>query len=184
MAAALGVDFHTVNRLCRHLRANLFVRRLQPYFVNIGQTARKRPKSIFEIADFSTIFSVSSMKLISMSIHKGVLAGRGSSSSKLVTKVELKSPKPEAFFWRTTSGTEVDLVLKRGAHLDLFEIKLHSSPTLEMVSSLPIAMKDLGVKEASLSILERFVSLGAGVTAVSAAKIFSDPESVIGSWPA
>lgn len=60
----------------------------------------------------------------------------------------LRARSEEAFFWRTHTGAELDLLVVRGKHRLGFEIKRTSTPAL--TPSMRIAQEDLGLTSLAL----------------------------------
>jgi predicted AAA+ superfamily ATPase len=75
---------------------------------------------------------------------------------------------------------EVDLLLDLGSRLVPFEIKLHSSPSVQDAESLQRCMHDLGLKYGYLIYPGKdSYSLGEGITVLSAEKVLADPEGLL-----
>ncbi|MGD2099428.1 MAG: DUF4143 domain-containing protein, partial [Desulfobacterales bacterium] len=53
---------------------------------------------------------------------------------------------PQAYFWRTVAGTEVDIVVEAGAKLVPIEVKLSATPRPAMASAVKTFQKDFGDK--------------------------------------
>ena len=49
---------------------------------------------------------------------------------------ELLVPKASLYYWRTTTGKEVDFILEHGRKLLAFEVKLTPNPTLGDIKNL------------------------------------------------
>jgi predicted AAA+ superfamily ATPase len=49
---------------------------------------------------------------------------------------ELLVPKASLFYWRTTTGKEVDFILEHGRKLLAFEVKFTPNPTLGDIKNL------------------------------------------------
>jgi len=56
----------------------------------------------------------------------------------------------EHYFWRTTSGEEVDLLVDTGSELLSIEVKPHSAPGTDGATRLRRCMRDLGLKRNGL----------------------------------
>ncbi|MBI4715811.1 MAG: ATP-binding protein [Nitrospirae bacterium] len=55
---------------------------------------------------------------------------------------ELMTPKAKVFYWRTTTGKEVDFVVEHGRRLLAFEVKLTRNPALNDVRNLLSFLED------------------------------------------
>jgi predicted AAA+ superfamily ATPase len=77
--------------------------------------------------------------------------------------------EPEIYFWRTSAGSEVDIVVEFGGRLVPIEIKLSSTPRPAMASSVRTFLEDFGEKAAPGYVLHTGdvpLPLGSGVTAL------------------
>lgn len=55
---------------------------------------------------------------------------------------ELMAPKANIFYWRTTTGKEVDFILEQGKNLLAFEVKLTQTPTFNDIKNLLIFIEE------------------------------------------
>jgi predicted AAA+ superfamily ATPase len=172
LAASLGLSYHTVNRHVDVLEQAFLIRRLTPYHVNIGKRLVKSPKVYFRdtgllhyflgIADASTLRT-----------HPA----RGASFEafvidQMISLYERHAPGSQAFFWRTASGQEVDLLVDLGPRRVPFEVKLSSSPGADDARGLRACMGDLGLARGYLIYPgPEDYSLGGGVVALSGEKV-------------
>jgi len=180
LAASLGASYHTVNRYVDILEQTFLIRKLPPYFVNIGKRLVKSPKIYFRDTGLLHFF---------MGIHSSsvlnVHPARGASweafmIDQIVSAFHRVAPESQAYFWRTSMGTEVDLLLNVEARLVPIEIKLHSAPTSRDAEALHRCMKDLKLKHGFLIYPgKEAYSLGEGITALPAERILSSPREFI-----
>ena len=56
LAASLGVSYHTVNRYVDILEQTFLIRKLPPYFTNIGKRLVRSPKVYFRDVGTSPLF--------------------------------------------------------------------------------------------------------------------------------
>jgi len=111
LASSLGVSYHTVQRYVDVLEAVFLLRRLQPYFRNVGKRLTKAPK--LYLRDTGLLHH-----LLNIGTHDE-LAGhpsRGASWEGFVIEDVLRRervahPGSQPWFWRTAAGAEIDLVL-------------------------------------------------------------------------
>lgn len=61
-----------------------------------------------------------------------------------------KGERPPCYFYRTSNGVEVDLLIDHGSFLDAYEIKFTASPNKKMVTSLASLKKDLPINKGEL----------------------------------
>jgi predicted AAA+ superfamily ATPase len=104
----------------------------------------------------------------------------------LIAPTQLRTVRPspfcaasQAFFWRTSQGDEVDLLMDLGKRKVPFEIKLHSAPVAQDGERLRRCMKSLHLKQSYLVHAGRQAySLGEGVIALPAGDILSRPQDI------
>jgi hypothetical protein len=179
LAASLGVSYHTVNRYVDILEQTFLIRKLPPYFANIGKRLVKSPKVYFRDTGLLHYYLGISTRE-ALDTHP---ARAGSWETflidQLVSAYQRALPGSQAFFWRTAAGDEVDLLVEGGGARVPFEMKLHSAPTAEDARGLLRCMSDLALPRGYLVYpgRERY-SLGRGVTALPAQALLADPERV------
>lgn len=157
LAAALGVSPPTVRRYLDVLEQTYLVRRLPPYFVNVGKRLVKSPKVY--LRDTGLLHH-----LLNIESHEQMDSHpiRGASFETLVLediirRERIQHPHAQFFFWRTAAGAEVDLVIERGAERFAVEVKLGRGDKPKAVHALAAAAADLGAKRSVL------IDAGAGV---------------------
>ncbi len=179
LAASLGVSYHTVNRYVDILEQTFLVRKLPPYFANIGKRLVKSPKVYFRDTGLLHYF-LGILTPQALDTHPA----RGPSweafvIDQLISAFQRTLPGSQAFFWRTAQGDEVDLLIEGGGRRVPFEIKLHSAPRAEDARGLLRCMSALGLRRGYLVYpgAEPY-SLGHGVTALPAERLLARPERV------
>ena len=181
VAASLGISYHTVNRYVDILEQTFLIRKLPPYFANIGKRLVKSPRVYFRDTGLLHFF----LGIDSASVL-GVHPARGMSweafvIDQMVCLFQRVVPKNQAYFWRTSQGNEVDLLLDLGKRIVPFEIKLHSAPTAQDANGLRRCMKDLKLPRGYLIYPGKTsYSLGEHITALPAEKILSSPQEIVG----
>ncbi len=136
LANSLGISQPTLTHYVDFLEKSLFIRRLQPYFVNIGKRLVKTPKlylkdsgvvhHLLRINDFDTLLS-----------HP--VAGGSWESYVIEQVVPLLNLHFSPYFYRTANGAELDLVIASALKIELaLEIKLSNNPTLSRGNTLAI----------------------------------------------
>ena len=177
LAASMGTSYHSVNRYTDILEQTFLIRKLPPYFANIGKRLVKSPKVYFRdtglLHYFLNIHSESTL-----STHPA----RGESweafiIEELITAFSLYVPGSQACYWRTATGVEVDLMIIQDERLIPFEVKLHTSPDQAAAKSLVSCMSDLDLEQAYLVYPgDEDYSLDNGITALGARKLLADPK--------
>jgi uncharacterized protein len=119
----LGVSYHTVQRHLDILEQTFLVRRLPPYFRNIGKRLTKSPKVylrdtglLHHLLNINSLDELANHPSYGASWETFVL-------EEIVRRERLRHPHTQCSFWRTATGNEVDLVLDRGSMRIAIEIK-------------------------------------------------------------
>ena len=179
LGAALGTSYRTVNRYVDILEQAFLVRRLPPFFANIGKRLVKSPKIYFRDTGLLHYF-LGIRKAATLDTHPS----RGASFEaflidQLVSAYGRVAPGSQAYFWRTAQGEEVDLLIDLGSRRVPFEIKLHSSPGPGDVPGLRRCLRDLDLPRGYVLYpgVERY-SLGDGVFVLPAAPTLARPQDL------
>lgn len=140
LANSLGISNKTVKSYIDYLENAFLIRRVQPYYVNIGKRLTKSPK--LYICDTGFLHY-----LLGLSKIDEVLANRiaGNSWEGYVIQeiINYLPVNTQTYFYRTHDGAELDLVLQKGNSIKLaVEIKLSNAPKLTRGTT--IALQDLG----------------------------------------
>lgn len=140
LANSLGISQPTVSKAVDFLEQAFLIRRLAPYFVNIGKRLVKSPK--IYIRDSGLLHH-----LLNIRTHESLLGhivAGGSWEGYIIQEVVSQLPQDALpFFYRSQDGSELDLVIEQGTEIPLaIEIKLSDSPTLSKGNT--VALNDLG----------------------------------------
>lgn len=179
IAASIGTSYHTVNRYVDVLEQTFLIRKLPPYFANIGKRLVKSPKIyVRDTGVLHALLGIDSHRMLETHPARG-LSWEGFVIDQIVSALEQLRPASRAYFWRTATGQEVDLLVDHGTRRVPIEIKLHSAPTREDAASVRGCMTDLGLSKGYVvhSGTEEY-SLGNGVTALPAEALLSSPARV------
>jgi hypothetical protein len=176
LAASLGVSYHTVDRYVDILEQAFLVRKLAPYFANVGKRLVRSPKVYFRDTGLLHYFlGIRSMKQLDTHPSRGA-SWEAFVVDQLLSAYRRLDPGCQAFFWRTAQGDEVDLLIETGSRLVPFEAKLHSAPGPEDARRLRRCMADLGLPRGYVVFPGREgYSLGGGVAALPAATLLGRP---------
>jgi predicted AAA+ superfamily ATPase len=138
IAAALGVSPQTAHNYLDALEQTFMIRRLLPWYVNVGKRLVKSPKIYLRDSGlFHTLQNIrNGNELIA---HPKIGASwEGFALEQILRQL----PGEDAYFYAIHSGSELDLYLP-GPGIG-FEIKRKDAPKL--TRSMDIAIKDLGLK--------------------------------------
>ena len=142
----LGIALNTVKQWMSILEATFQIIILRPYFVNIGKRLVKTPKVYF--TDTGTLCYLAGLKdaehaasgpLGGVIFETGVLA-------EIMKRLVHSGQDPHLYFWRTSHGSEVDIIVEDGGKLIPIEAKLSATPRPTMVPGILAFRKDFPKK--------------------------------------
>jgi len=140
LAASLGVSGQSIARYLDILVDLLLVRRLQPWFANVGKRFVKSPKVY--IRDSGILHALLDITTKEQLLYHPVL---GASWEGFVIENLINASKShQPYFYRTSAGAEIDLVLVRGGKpVVAIEVKRASAPKVK--KGFHIACDDLDI---------------------------------------
>ncbi len=165
----LGVAVNTVKAWLSVLEATFQIIILRPYFGNIGKRLVKRPKVYF--TDVGTVCHLAGIRDPEHAAS-GPMGGAIFETALLaeITKtITHRGEIPRIYFWRTSSGVEVDFVVEAGNKLVPIETKLMATPRPAMASAIRSFQADFGEMAAPGYLVHPGVvrlPLAPGVTAI------------------
>jgi predicted AAA+ superfamily ATPase len=129
LARALAVDGKTVARYLDLMVDLLLVRRLPPYFANVGKRLVKSPKVY--VRDSGLVHTL--LRLDDLDDLLGHPVAGASWEGFVIENLLRAAPeRTQASFYRTATGVEVNLVLELpGGHLWVMEVKRGLAPKVE-----------------------------------------------------
>lgn len=146
LARDLGVAVNTVKAWLSVLEATYQVIVLRPYFANVGKRLVKTPKVYF--TDVGTLCYLTGLKNPEHAAS-GPMGGpimETAVLSEIVKTLTHRGQNPQIYFWRTSAGTEVDIVIETGNKLVPIEVKLSATPRPSMAASIKTFREDFGDK--------------------------------------
>ncbi len=144
-ASSLGVDYHTVSHWLDILEGVFLVRRLRPWYANIGKRLVKSPKVY--VRDTGLLHSLVGMGFAQKPIVAHPKAGASFETfciEQLVAHARLADSAADAHFFRTHTRVEADLLLTVKGKTVAIDIKLGTA--VPDVSQLETCMNDLGLR--------------------------------------
>ncbi len=127
LADSMGVSSHTIRKYIDLLEQTFLVRVLTPYFGNIKKRLVKSPKVyIRDSGLLHTLLDIETMEeLFAHPVY-------GASFEGFIIENILAglSPRWQPFYFRTSNGAEIDLILKKGDKTIAIEIKSSTAPKL------------------------------------------------------
>ena len=143
LGSSLGVSHHTLLRHLDVLEAIYLVRRLPPYFRNIGKRLTKAPKVYLRDSGLlHHLLSISTAEELANHPSRGA-SWEGFVIEDVLRRERLLHPTGQAYFWRTAAGAEIDLVLDRGDQRIALEIKAGRGDDARAVRVMREAMSDV-----------------------------------------
>jgi uncharacterized protein len=143
IGSALGVSHNTVQRYLDILEQTFLIRRLPPYFVNVGKRLTKAPKIylrdtglLHHLLNIDSLDALDSHPIRGQSWETFVI-------EDMIRREKVAHPFTQFFFWRTQAGAEIDLVFERGSDRVAIEIKAGSGRNVYAARSLAGAAKDI-----------------------------------------
>ena len=124
---SMGITGNTLQTYLDYLEHSFVIRRLPPYFTNVGKRLVKSPKLYFRdsgilhylanISDYDELIS-------------NIIAGHSWEGYVIEQIIGRLASNTQAFYYRTQNGAEIDLCLLRGNEMVAsFEIKLSNNPS-------------------------------------------------------
>ncbi|NWG30608.1 MAG: ATP-binding protein [Rhodocyclaceae bacterium] len=143
LAGALGVSHGRVARALDVFEQTFLLRRLPPFFRNVGKRLTKSPKAYLrDTGLLHHLLNIGSLEELDAHPIRGA-SWETFVIEDLLRRERLVRPFSQPFFWRTAAGAEVDLLLQRGDVVSAIEIKAGVG-TLRQARSLTGALADLG----------------------------------------
>ena len=169
MSRDLGVAVNTAKAWLSVLEASFQVVVLRPYFANVGKRLVKTPKVYF--TDTGTLCHLAGLK-DSEHAASGPMGGQIFETAVLAEIVKTfrnRGEDPKVYFWRTSAGVEVDILIDLGVKLIPIEVKLSATPNPSMANGIVSFRKDFGKKASQGYVVhpgDVLLPLGEGVTAL------------------
>ncbi len=149
-AAALGLSQPTVVRYVDILEQSFVLRRLPPYFRNVGKRLVKAPK--LYLRDTGLLHHLLNIDSLDV-LHSHPIRGASWETfvlEDLLRREAVAYPHSQAHFWRTATGAEVDLLLERQGQLYAVEVKTARATSPYLVRSLRAILQDTGAVSATV----------------------------------
>jgi len=144
LARELGVAVNTAKAWLSVLEATYQVFLLRPYHANVGKRLVKTPK--LYMADVGLLCYLTGIRT-AREAQEGPLCGaifETAVVSEVIRTLTHHGREPRAHFWRTSAGSEVDLLVEEGARLIPLEAKASATPRPRMADGITSLRRDLG----------------------------------------
>ncbi len=140
----LGVAVNTVKAWLSVLEATYQIIVLRPYFSNAGKRLVKAPKVYF--MDVGTLCYLAGLRdpMHAMAGPMGGAILETAVIGEAYRTLAHRGIEPRLYFWRTATGTEVDLIVEADSGLVPVEVKLASTPNPAMAKGIEAFRRDYG----------------------------------------
>lgn len=143
LAGALGVGHGRVARALDVFEQTFLLRRLPPYFRNVGKRLTKSPKTYLrDTGLLHHLLNIASLDELDAHPIRGA-SWETFVIEDLLRRERLIHPYSQAFFWRTAAGAEIDLLFQRGEKMCAIEVKAGVG-SARQARSLGEALDDAG----------------------------------------
>lgn len=174
LARDLGVAVNTAKTWLSVLGATYQVIVLRPYFANIGKRLVKAPKVYFtDVGMLCYLVGLRDPEHAASGPMGGAIMETAVLSEVFATLTH-KGLEPQVYFWRTSTGTEVDFIVDSERRLIPIEVKLSATVRQDMASGIKEFQRDLGDRAAPGYVVHPGnvrLPLGPNVTALPIAEL-------------
>lgn len=142
LARDLGLSVNTVKSWLSVLEASYQILILRPYFINTGKRLVKTPKIYF--TDIGTLCYLTGLQN-PRHAATGPMGGSIMETAVLMEIVKTylhRGQEPPVYFWRTSDGREVDIVIDTPDGLVPVEVKLSATPMPKMAAGISSFQND------------------------------------------
>lgn len=132
----LDVDVKTIQMWINILEASFIIYCLKPYAANLGKRLTKRPKIYFYDTGLVSFLTGTETQA---QYEKGPMSGNIFENyivMELIKKELSQAGKSDFYYLRTNNGEEIDFIIERRSHLELFEIKKSETFSEKMMKHL------------------------------------------------
>jgi predicted AAA+ superfamily ATPase len=145
LAGALGASHSRVSRALDIFEQTFLLRRLPPYFRNVGKRLTKSPKAYLrDTGLLHHLLNVGSLDELDAHPVRGA-SWETFVVEDMLRRERLTRPFSQMYFWRTAAGAEVDLLFQRGESMCAVEVKAGIG-TGRQARTLADALPDIGAE--------------------------------------
>jgi len=142
LGRSMGVTYHTITKALDIIEGHFLIRRLQPYHANIGKRLVKAPKLYLRDSGLlHYLLGIHSPDALLTSPARG-RSWEGFLIEQLTALERLRNPGSQFHFYRTHTGTEIDLIIDRGQHRIGYEFKCTAAVSPDDARSLRQGLAD------------------------------------------
>ena len=176
MGSSLAIGYHVANRYLDVLEKSFLVRRLAPFFRNIGKRLVKSPKVYLRDSGLLHLLLGVRTPTDLLNCPKRGSSWEGLVIEQVLALERLRFPSSQFYFWRTSGGAEVDLLIQRGSKIIPIEIKTQQTPSRGDLRGLQECLKDLKLQKGYVITLgPKSYALASNISVISAGAVFRGP---------
>jgi predicted AAA+ superfamily ATPase len=154
-AAALGLSQPTVARYVDILEQSFLLRRLPPYFRNMGKRLVKAPKLYLrDTGLLHHLLNIDSLAVLDSHPIRGA-SWETFVLEDLLRREALAHPHSQPHFWRTAAGAEADVLLERSGAVHVVDIKTARATSPYLARGLRAIMEDTGATTATATVIDQ-----------------------------
>ncbi len=129
VGSSMGLSYHTVNHYLDYLQNAYLIYLLQPFHANIRKRLVKNPKVFWR--DSGLLHAVMGVKTMDSLLTQPWVGAswEGWILNQIILTLQAAGESFDAFFFRTSEGYEIDLILEFSKGRWAFEFKLSSTPS-------------------------------------------------------
>jgi hypothetical protein len=159
LASHCGVNQKTIGAWVDALVACYVVRLVRPYHRNFGKRLVKRPKLYFLDSGLACrLLHIADVQQLSTHPLRGALFETWSYNEVLKFFAH-RGRRDPLWYWRTSDGVEIDLLLQRGRVIHPIEIKSGLTPSAQSAHGIN-KLNELGARDAEVEIGKGLVLFG------------------------
>lgn len=123
IGGVIGVNYQTVKRWISILKTSFLIYTLRPYHKNYNKRIIKSPKLYFYDTGLAcALMNIRSADQLNIHFAKGALFENFVINEIMKNQINA-GERPNLYFWRSSDGKEVDLIVDKGLHLFPMEMK-------------------------------------------------------------
>lgn len=147
LGKSLGISHNTVSHYLDILEQTFIIRRLAPWFRNVGKRLTKSPK--IYLRDSGLLHHLLNISTEDELMNHPVLgrSWEGFVLEEIMRREKLSHPHTQFFFWRTAAGAEADMVLDRGGPPIALEVKCGALERAVEAKRFSNTLPDIGAEK-------------------------------------
>ncbi|MCX7048021.1 MAG: ATP-binding protein [Candidatus Sumerlaeota bacterium] len=123
LGQSFGISYHTVENFLNILEGYFLVRRLQPYYMDLGKRLVKAPKLyIRDTGLLHSLLGIGDRMQLLQSPSRGA-SWEGFMIEQIIAWENLRRPGAGFYYFRTHAGAEIDLIVDHGQSRTGYEFK-------------------------------------------------------------